>query len=313
MKKLNLIDKLNQNFTLRGEEETQKVVDSFWVDQDQENTYVNFTYSKSIMKDIPDILLEQQYDKDVGASVCCYCMRRIRKKNDTKEQSKDGYNLEHIIPEKISDSTKLSYFDSIDYFKQILEDTNNPIPNGKVRVYYKGKLKDNEKSQKIIGPPHPHFVSYYNLVASCNGNALDKKTEAKPSQCCNNYRKQNEVYPYYIDQKAIDGIEFRKQGNIIFTDPIKEEHLNEKGININTNFLRLVRAFWSRIARSNYLPSDIDEADITKRKQILKKLKDDDPDNSLAEKWDTLEKEEIWKIVADYCWFYYYYKNKQTN
>lgn len=310
MKKLNFIDKLNPNFALRGESETQNVVDSFWVDQ--ENTYANFTYSKSTMLGVPDILLEQQYDHDVGASVCCYCMRRLHKKNDEEKRYKDGYNLEHVIPELIPDSNKLAYFNGIAYFKHILEDPDKPIPNGKVRVYYHGKLNNAEKSQKIIGMPHPHFVSYYNLVASCNGNALDKNENAKPSQCCNNYREQNEVYPYYIDQDALDTVEFKKQGNIIFDEPIKEEHLGGNGININTDFLKLIRAFWHRIAHSNYTPQDIDNAGEAKRKQILQDLKDADPDNSLAEKWGTLEPVEIWQIVADYCWFYYYYyyKNK---
>ena len=64
-----------------------------------------------------------------------------------------------------------------------------------------------------------------------------------------------------------------------------------------------IRRFWRIIAQSEYTVDDILNArtDTTRRNDII----DDISDNS--DRWNSVRKEIVWKLFADYSWFYYYY------
>ena len=168
-----------------GKKQTKDFIDSCW--NNTNHKYENLIYDSLRLGKLGSVLFNEQKD-DHDNSFCCYCMRRLFLK-DTEDKHKKNITYEHIVPHKIKSDEWES--DKTHYLKF-------PNLNKKhITICFEGELTDAQKKVKITGMPYPHFVSYHNLVASCNGATFEDKALVN-SHCCNNNRKEKFVMPIYL-------------------------------------------------------------------------------------------------------------------
>lgn len=257
-----------------------KLIQNQWIDGE----YYNLTYEDLDVSELENILVKEQ------EGYCCYCMRTLRQSEI--DGSERNVTLEHIIPNHISESDferdKARYSD---YFK---------FDKKHIKVFVHGVWEDKKKQLKP--PPFPHFVAYDNLVASCDGRTLNNLDIITPHHCCNNYREDRFVAPLFYKENVEDLIRYDSKGNID-CDEKYVRYLDERALNLMTYSFCQIRRFWRIIAQSEYTVDDILNArtDTTRRNDII----DDISDNS--DRWNSVRKEIVWKLFADYSWFYYYY------
>jgi len=153
---------------------------------------------------------------------CCYCMRRIDGERIT---------LEHFIPK--GSKTTEAIFD-----KYIAADASNVLRDN---VVFKPNF---DKSTHISAAPlphkYPHDVAYHNLWAACDTN-----------KTCNNGRGDTYIKPFLYDAQAVGFIAYAKDGFVVSEE---DDELNAnvlaKALNLNSEFLKLVRKIWFRLSRN---------------------------------------------------------------
>ena len=223
---------------------------------------------------------------------CCYCMRRLHLQDE--ENHRKNVTIEHVIPHKIEQANWES--DRVKYRKfTTLNDKN-------ITVCPKGELPD--PAVKFGMPPFPHFLSYDNLVASCDGQTLNEVAQEVPHHCCNNKRGNIYVEPLYLHKDIASEISYDGRGHIQCPEQYVP-YLDEGGVNIMCHFLNDVRLFWKQIADSEYTAKQVDEAE--DNEDLRTNIIDDVFTNDPTGHWLFLTDKNAWCIFSDYSWFYDYY------
>lgn len=288
---MQFIDKLRSPDAQQGTELTQQIIDSYWLDS--ENRYNDFTYQKRKMGGMLDLLCSQQ------KNCCCYCMKKLHHETDD-----NNITLEHVIPNKITENKwnqDKPYYLKNDYLNRVVSNGNGT--DKPVEICFEGKVKDNQV--RITSLPFPHFVSYHNIVVSCDGCL---PVTYKSSQCCNNKRSDDFVYPFYFDSKIEEKIGYDSEGEFDYDpddfDSVKMNRWLKGVLNIDNIYMKHMRALWFKIVKAGYTENEVVSADEDKRKEILDSLNSSDT-------WIyDFYKENMWKWFIEYSWFYDYYKKK---
>lgn len=304
------IKKTGTDFENKGIDVCQKFLDSRW--DEKKNCYPQkVTYKANRLSDLRQILVDEQ--KPIGQSngVCCYCMRKLYISDDHQHTS--NVTLEHVIPHKIKENFWETHKDEYLSF-DCLKDT-------KVTVNFGGELSDS--NTQIKGLPHPHYVSYHNLVASCNGETFNKVIIKDPdtadksdgisglsqlySNCCNLKRGEKFIMPLFFYSDIDKRLGYDKDGKLDYSEVIKDQWFDKDHLNISSDWLNSVRSFWYEFSQiGKYTEDDIESAIVDKdlRLEILEEV---DPINS---KFQGFSNDRLWVILSEYSWFYNYYKNK---
>ena len=252
------IKKTGTQFEAEGKKHTKDFIDSCW--NDANHKYENLIYDSSRLENLGSVLFEEQKDKN-GNSFCCYCMRRLFL-NDTEDKHKKNITYEHIVPHKIKYNEWQS--DKAHYLKF------SNLNKKHIAVCFEGKLTNAQKKVKITGMPYPHFVSYHNLVASCNGATFEDKTLVN-SHCCNNNRQERFVMPIYLSPDLVNGISYTSKGELDYDDSVYDcSWFDKKHLNLTNSWITLVRRIWCKISKSGYTDIDVEMARNDKNlRQIL--------------------------------------------
>lgn len=286
---MKFIDKINSSYAVQGKACSQRILDAAW--SEEEHRYVGLVYSiDENMKKMREILVYEQ------EALCCYCMRRLRL--FPTESDAGNVTLEHIVPHKIKDWNNnrngyLEYECLRPCYITVCPKAELPNPNAKINDI-----------------PHPHFISYYNLAASCNGEVLrsfSDDSHPEPSHCCNNKRGNAFVKPLYLKADQASEVYYDEKGIVYFPDE-KRESGYENILNLNDDALKMAREFWYHISKSDYIVSQVVSAcdDENLRKEIL-----DDAMPVADTQWGFLIKNvNAWTWISEYSWFYDYYRTR---
>lgn len=288
------IRKTGTLYETEGIKATQEYMDSNWVAD--EERYQNLSYSKSRMADLKKVLYDEQKDT-AGNCFCCYCMRRLFSEIPKRE----NVTLEHIVPHKIKEHEWEHDKDKYLRYPNLQGD--------KIMICYGGKLSPEQTVTKITRTPFPHYVSYHNLVVSCDGKIYDGDT-AKKSCCCNNKRGEKFVDPIYLSQESCDNVKYTSDGFFIYEEPDSDEKwAGADCLALNMDWLVLVRKMWKQLADSEYTAEDVEAAynDIELRQNII----DDIDGEQKIGAWN--DKNDIWKLFSEYMWFYNYYRTPEKD
>lgn len=163
---------------------------------------------------------------DSQENFCCYCMRDLHVQNQE-------VTLEHIIPQS-SDVAKFNYYIGLNV---------PPLTANNVM-----RTSDFTGVQNIHVPPRPHTVTFENLVASCDGTFPDKTGS---SQCCNNKRGQEKVYPMFYVVTVADEIVYTQDGSMqpATQSAHQDEYRNTiQKARLNCTNLQDIRRLWHLFA-----------------------------------------------------------------
>lgn len=242
-------------------------------------------------------LLQDQYDANVGAPVCCYCMRRLYHR---VEGERDNVTIEHIIPKGINQN---QWNNENAQYREFPE-----LASNNVDVCLGGSYT--RISTKINGLPHPHFMSYHNMVASCDGGLM-LDDSLKKNQCCNNRRGDKLVLPMYFSTNIQQEIEYKGDGDIELNDNDSNYRISWfYHLNLLCSELKKMRRFWYLVSsQTEYTAKDVEHAvtDQDVRDEIQTKFGRID-----GTEWQALGNVNYLKWLSSYCWFYYYFKNKSS-
>ncbi len=285
------IEKLATPYETKGIQATQDYIDRHWVAD--ESQYRNLYYSKSGMSALEQVLFDEQKDQQ-GYSYCCYCMRRLFL-NDTVNGHKENITLEHIIPHKIKEAKWEEEKSKYLKFPNLQSDKNT--------ICYGGELTPGQATKKIQSAPYPHFLSYHNLVASCDGKIFEGD-KPKKSCCCNNGRGDQFVMPIFLSAELCNDISYDKKGRFCYDNPnFEDKWFASDCLNLNAGWIVQVRKIWYQLVKSEYTDKDVEKAceDLELRQNIIDDI---DQDNIIAA-WSTHN--DMWMLFAEYVWFYGYY------
>lgn len=286
------IQKIGSPYESAGEKCTQTFLDNCWI----EGQYLNLQYDKSQLGDMEKILCAEQVDPTTKQSYCCYCMRRLYLESEGVHR----YNvtLEHIVPNHIDCKKQQADIKKYQQYPCLQDDH--------ILICHKGELPQQLKTTPITRKPYPHFVSYHNLVASCNGRMFENGASIE-SRCCNNNRGNLYVEPLFLDAQKAQWIQYNTDGSLDYDDTIIDyQWFDSNHLNLATSWLCLVRHIWALVAGSSYTPDDVESAiqDTALRQDIIDDI---DRKNEIA---DWTDNQAVWTLFAEYSWFYYYYQNQ---
>lgn len=294
------IDKLNTPYSRQGVAETQGFIRQCW----NGTSYENLTYEEFKDKSqIENILVSEQADSNADACLCCYCMRKLNTTDDDEKHQRN-VTLEHIVPHHISqgdwDLQRASY-----------EKYGN-LDSNHILVCIGGNLAN--VATPINALPYPHFISYHNLSASCNGRVVENGGIVF-SHCCNNMRGNNFVDPLYLRPDVGSLVQYDAKGNLDFDDSgdVNEEWFDKDHLNLKAPGLNLVRRLWYLVSRTEYTPSDVirAESDDDLKNDILDTALSNGHNKSSY--WMSFyNKDDIWNLFSEYSWFFYYYKKRYS-
>lgn len=277
-----------------GKRITKEYIDNCWCEET--NQYNNLCYDRSKIQALGSILLDEQADS-CGNSYCCYCMRKLFL-TDTADNHRRNVTYEHIIPHKIKSREWEKDKNQYIQFPNLNEEH--------ITICFNGTLTQEQKETKITDTPYPHFVSYHNLVASCDGSTFEG-SKLQTSHCCNNQRQERFVMPIYLSKEWSEGIQYTNNGELNYDDTLYDYHwFDENHLRLTNAWITLVRKIWYRVALSDYTVQDIETA--RSDKDLRQNIIDDvDTDNEISS-W--YANDAAWNLFSEYSWFYQYYKNK---
>ena len=286
------IDKLNTTNARQGVKKTQKFIDDCW----QDGSYKDLTYEQyKNDSGFTDILVKDQVDNRSEKAFCCYCMRTLIVNNSSVDHP-ENVTLEHIIPHHISQS---------DWNKDCHKyQAYGNLDANRVNVCIGGVLSNIATQIKSL--PHPHFISYHNLVVSCDGKILEGN-EIVSSHCCNNMRGNRYVEPLYLKSDVGSLIKYDSKGCLDFDDDIINlEWFDNSHLNLSAPGLNKIRRLWYLISRTQYTPADVcsAETDEELKRKIL-----DDAIKGKTSLWSSFyDIKNVWNLFSEYSWFYGYYR-----
>jgi len=288
------IKKIGTPQEAKGRDETKRIVNDCW--QDDIRQYNNLSYDRSCMEHLGSILIEEQSD-DQSNSYCCYCMRKLYLE-DTGDGHLKNVSFEHIVPHNIKqgewnrDKSKYYQFPN--------------LRGDHITICYNGVLTYRQKTTKITGMPYPHFISYHNIVASCDGSTFEN-TKLRKSCCCNINRQERFVMPLYLSERLSSGIKYTKKGELDYDDSIYDSHwFDDKHLSLTNAWITKVRKIWYKISKSEYSDEDVDKA--RNDEDLRQKIIDDIDSNNEILSWN--RNATAWNLFSEYSWFYQYYKNQ---
>lgn len=288
------IDKLNTPNARNGVAETQTFINNCW----QNGSYNDLTYEHYKSKPVfTDILVKDQTDGRTDVGYCCYCMRKLNVDVCSVEHPRN-VTLEHIIPHHISQEEWNKC--CRDYQKYGNLNANHVD----VCVCIDGELQ--YPTAQITSLPHPHFISYHNLVVSCDGKILEGE-DVVPSHCCNNMRGNLYVEPLYLDSNVSSIIKYDSKGCLDFDDDfVNQEWFDNRHLNLSAQGLNKIRRLWYLVSRTDYTPVDVCSAedDNSLKKKIL-----DEAIKGATSLWSSFyNNKSVWNLFSEYSWFYDYYR-----
>lgn len=209
---------------------------------------------------------------------CCYCMRIIKKKDNT---------LEHIIPQSVSESA----------FEQYMESGMPWLSRRKVI-----RTADFTGVENITVPPRPHTVTFENLTASCDG----RFPENGASQCCNNHRGNKKIFPLFYLSDITDKLRYMSDGTVGILSGNTAYAETISNVNLNCQNLKDIRRLWKLVSvypMKNIVDClyDRDSRIQTLRKVLYKEEGKEAIDNNIFIKYS---REAYWKTFLRYQWFY---------
>jgi len=100
-------------------------------------------------------------------------------------------------------------------------------------------------------------------------------------------------------------VSYGKDGTIICDEPNVDYFRIQ--LRLMTSSFNNIRRFWYLIEESEYDMNNVDDARADKdlRRDII-----DDIDDANTMEWEHYMSDDIWNLMADYSWFYSYYKQK---
>ena len=296
---MRFINKFNPENARNGVRESQLILDNHW--EEHEGNYRNLRYDVSKMDGLRNVLLNEQKPENDEYCYCCYCMRRL---NYGIAGQPNNVTLEHIIPNNISERQWSEEKEKYLAYPFLNEDH--------VQVCCGGRLSD-EDGSKITHVPHPHFLAYHNISASCDGSFFeiqDGRNEIMDGNCCNLKRKSLFVPPIYFDSDIEQKIQYDKKGNIVYDKGVFGDTLFDTDhLNLMCDLLCTIRRLWYKMSQSEYSVQNIEEAlsDTNLRTDILDDVLGAADNKKMAFFY---ESEKAWSLFIDYSWFYQYYKTK---
>ncbi len=286
------IQKIGSPCEAAGIQCTQSFLDKRW----QKNKYVSFGYHRNRLGNMDRLLVQEQTDPKTGHAYCCYCMRRLFLADQGVHNK--NVTLEHIVPNHIDCQSQKADIKGYQQYP-CLKDDHILICDG-------GVLPSNITT-KITKLPYPHFVSYHNLVASCDGRTFQNVASAPVSgKCCNNRRGKDYVEPLFLDKDMAQWVQYYRDGTLDFDDELLDAGWFDNKLNLSSWWLCQVRHIWALVAGSSYTPDDVESAiqDTALRQDIIDDI---DRKNEIA---DWTDNQAVWTLFAEYSWFYYYYQNQ---
>lgn len=287
------IRKTGTEFEAKGKRLTKAFVDSCWCDGKKK--YTGLVYDRSRLEELASTLVDEQGAE--GNSYCCYCMRKLYLKA-TDDGHKENVTLEHIVPHRIK---------STEWDTDRNEYLRFPNLNDRhITICFNGELTEEQKKTRLTGMPYPHFVSYHNLMASCDGTTFEDN-RMQGSRCCNNKRQERFVLPIFLEEGLARGISYTKKGELDYDENIyKSEWFDERHLNLNNYWIKLVRRIWYKISQSEYTAQQVDEARTDK--ELRQDIIDDIDSGNEILSWN--ENDAAWNLLSEYSWFYQYYSNR---
>lgn len=289
------IQKIGTPSEAKGKKATKKIVaDSWCIDTKR---YHNLCYDRSRMQNLATILIEEQSDRN-GNSYCCYCMRKLFLK-DTDDGHQENVTFEHIVPQNIKSA------DWIRDKKQYCKFSN--LDKCHIIICYDGTLTEAQKTTEMKSTPYPHFISYHNIVASCDGSTFEHEKTQK-SRCCNNKRQERFVMPLFLSKAMVAGIIYTSKGELDYDDSKYDcSWFDENHLRLTNTWITLVRRIWYKISKSEY--SDLDVEKAINDRELRQNIIDDIDSNDEILSWN--ENDSAWRLFSEYSWFYLYYKVRQ--
>lgn len=274
-----------------GRKETKRLVDECWCINDRQ--YKNLYYDRGRMGALCKVLISEQ--SDTKGSYCCYCMRKLFLNDNAGH--KRNVTIEHIIPHNIKRDAWNR--DRVSYAQ---------FPNLQdkyITICFDGALTEAQKSKRFTRIPYPHFISYHNLVASCDGSMFESN-KIISGRCCNNKRQDKFVMPVYLSSEMAGGISYDSKGKLDFDDEYYGPMFSGDCLNLTCAWLTLVRRLWYRLSNSDYTDQDVEHA--IEDKNLRQDIIDDIDFSNQISSWH--ENDSVWILFSEYSWFYHYYSNK---
>lgn len=212
---------------------------------------------------------------------CCYCMRCLRKEEVT---------LEHVIPQKIKSpdpKVEIKYYAQFGRLKRRLVKYMESIP----------------RDRKLKVPPYPHSIAYENIVASCTGKVYEGGGKYILHKCCNNFRENKKIIPFFFIPEIDIKVGYRRDGTIDCPERLDN---TVKILNLEHRSLVFIRKIWAAIVMAKVSLKDVQTAknDIQLRKDIISDI------DIKKEERDQLGNDIYWNLLNEFCWFYGYYQKK---
>lgn len=209
-----------------------------------------------------DLLIAEQQ------GYCCYCMRKLAKDETT--------TLEHVIPRGSDEAECNGYLTRYaKYFSNIVH------LDAFVRTW--------------SYPPYPHSVSYYNLMASCNGLLTEGSRDCS---CCNNKRGHDEIIPLPFISTINGLIKYTSSGRVYATDGDIQKDDAIRVLSLNTGTLKEIRKLWHSAKEKG--------VDVTTKAELLSVF-DNDILKMSKDFLKYYQNEYYFNLFQSYKWFYGYY------
>lgn len=142
-----------------------------------------------------------------------------------KEITVEDTSIEHIIPQASSDIILQTYL--------TVPELSNSIVH---RDFF-------NRNTRIIPPElYPHDLGYNNFIASC-----------RSSVSCNNKRGNKNISLFMYDDLMVDSISYESFGSCV---PLSMD-INIDALNLNNNFLVMVRRIWYLISKEDTIIEEI--------------------------------------------------------
>lgn len=238
--------------------------------------YFNLEYKQlKRNKSFEHLLINEQH------GFCCYCMRHLGKGEVT---------LEHVIPQKIQNMTSLD----IKYYAQF----------GRLKRKYVKYMESIPKDRKLKVPPYPHSIAYENIVASCTGKVYNEGEKYALHQCCNNFRGNEKIIPYFFIPQIEIKMGYRRDGTIECPERFDD---TVKNLNLEHPSLVFMRRIWATIVKAGIAITDVQKAqkNLELRTDIISDI------DIIKEERKKLMNDIYWNLLNEFYWFHGYYQKRK--
>jgi hypothetical protein len=211
-----------------------------------------------------DLLLQEQNNR------CCYCMKKL-------DVQKDSIQIEHLIPQSVTDRTKFDEY------------LNPDTVLNKDNVCLESEFLANQ-----VTPPFPHTLACQNLVASCSG----KHFPSEKASHCNSFRGNKDIKPIVLYATITKDVEYKPNGFVIWEKETEDIPTVEK-LGLNDDLLRMIRRIWYYAISQHINILNFSQSD--KNKIIYQLIADIDQEEEKI--LLNFEKDVYWNLLKKYDYF----------